>query len=381
VFPLSNSQRSSENATLTLVEPMASALTSTIKVQHLIDDYRIRSCSVVDPPLTLEAERPISDAAASLVYFTRQQILKILSFTDRRLLVVVGPCSIHDTEAALEYASRLKPVATELAGDLLIVMRVYFEKPRTTVGWKGLINDPQLDESHRINQGLRLARNLLLDLAEMGVPAGSEFLDLITPQYLGALVSWGAIGARTTESQLHRQLVSGLSCPVGFKNGTSGDAGIAIEAILSARHPHTFLGHTKEGQTAIFATAGNPDCHLILRGGRGVTNYDAASVDRIAGLETQAGLHPEVMIDCSHANSRKDHARQPMVCRDVTEQIARGDRRIIGVMLESNLVAGCQQHLPGRRLVYGQSMTDACISWEDTVPLLCALAAARRAHR
>jgi 3-deoxy-7-phosphoheptulonate synthase len=349
---------------------------SVIPMQHLIDDLRIRSANVVDPPLTLEAERPISDAAAGLVYQTRQQILKILGLADHRLLVVVGPCSIHDTEAALEYARLLKPIAAELAHHLLIVMRVYFEKPRTTVGWKGLINDPHLDESHRINEGLRMARNLLLDLAELGVPAGSEFLDLITPQYLAALVSWGAIGARTTESQLHRQLVSGLSCPVGFKNGTSGDAGIAIEAILSARQPHTFLGHTKDGQTAIFATGGNPDCHLILRGGRGVTNYSAADVERIAGLETNAGLQPAMMIDCSHANSRKDHARQPIVCRDVAAQIAAGDRRIIGVMLESNLIAGCQKHVPGQPLVYGQSMTDACIGWDETVPLLRELAAA-----
>jgi 3-deoxy-7-phosphoheptulonate synthase len=257
-------------------------------------------------------------------------------------------------------------------------MRVYFEKPRTTVGWKGLINDPHLDESHRINDGLRMARNLLLDLAEMGVPAGSEFLDLITPQYLAALVSWGAIGARTTESQLHRQLVSGLSCPVGFKNGTSGDAGIAIEAILSARQPHTFLGHTKDGQTAIFGTAGNPDCHLILRGGRGVTNYSAADVERIAGLETKAGLQPAMMIDCSHANSRKDHTRQPLVCRDVAAQIAAGDRRVIGVMLESNLVAGAQKHVAGQPLVRGQSMTDACIGWDETAPLLRELATAAR---
>jgi 3-deoxy-7-phosphoheptulonate synthase len=349
-------------------------------MQHLIDDLRIRSANIVDPPLVLEAERPISDAAASVVHHTRQQILKILGLGDRRLLVVVGPCSIHDTEAALEYARRLKPVASELARDLLIVMRVYFEKPRTTVGWKGLINDPHLDESHRINDGLRMARNLLLDLAEMGVPAGSEFLDMITPQYLAALVSWGAIGARTTESQLHRQLVSGLSCPVGFKNGTSGDAGIAIEAILSARQPHTFLGHTKDGQTAIFATAGNPDCHLILRGGRGVTNYDAANVERIAGLEIKAGLQPAMMIDCSHANSRKDHTRQPIVCRDVAAQVAAGDRRIIGVMLESNLIAGAQKHVPGQPLVYGQSMTDACIGWDDTMPLLRELAVAARAR-
>jgi 3-deoxy-7-phosphoheptulonate synthase len=352
--------------------------TPVIPMQHLIDDLRIRSANVVDPPLALEAERPISDAAVNLVYQTRQQILKILSLTDRRILVVVGPCSIHDTAAALDYARLLKPLAAELAQDLLLVMRVYFEKPRTTVGWKGLINDPHLDESFKINDGLRMARNLLLDLAETGVPAGTEFLDMVTPQYLAALVSWGAIGARTTESQVHRQLVSGISCPVGFKNGTSGDAGIAIEAILSARHAHTFLGYTKDGRTAIFETAGNPDCHLILRGGRGVTNYSAADVERIAGLETNAGLQPAMMIDCSHANSRKDHTRQPIVCRDVAAQIAGGDRRIIGVMLESNLVPGAQKHVPGQPLVRGQSMTDACIGWDETVPLLRELAAAAR---
>jgi 3-deoxy-7-phosphoheptulonate synthase len=347
-------------------------------MQQRIDDLRIRSANVVDPPLTLEAERPVSDRAADLVYHTRQQILRILRLQDPRLLVVVGPCSIHDTDAALEYARLLKPLAAELAPHLLLVMRVYFEKPRTTIGWKGLINDPHLDESFKINDGLRMARNLLLDLAEMGVPAGTEFLDMITPQYLAALVSWGAIGARTTESQVHRQLVSGISCPVGFKNGTSGDAGIAIEAILSARHPHTFLGYTKDGRTAIFETAGNPDCHLILRGGRGVTNYSAADVERIAGLETKAGLQPAMMIDCSHANSRKDHTRQPIVCRDVAAQIAGGDRRIIGVMLESNLVPGAQKHVPGQPLVRGQSMTDACIGWDETVPLLRELAGAAR---
>lgn len=345
-------------------------------MHHAIDNLRIRSANVVDPPLTLEAERPTSDDAASLVYRTREQIVRILRGEDNRLLVVVGPCSIHDTDAALEYAHRLKPLAAELASSVLVVMRVYFEKPRTTIGWKGLINDPHLDESYSINDGLRMARNLLLDLAEMGVPAGSEFLDLITPQYLAALVSWGAIGARTTESQLHRQLVSGLSCPVGFKNGTSGDAGIAIEAILSAKHPHTFLGHTKDGQTAIFATAGNPDCHLILRGGRGVTNYSAADVERIAHLEAKAGLAPAMMIDCSHANSRKDHTRQPIVCRDVAAQIVTGDNRIIGVMLESNLVAGAQKHAAGQLLMRGQSMTDACIGWDETVPLLRELATA-----
>ncbi len=345
-------------------------------MRYPIDDLRILSAAVVDSPLTLEAERPVSDAAARLVYETRQQVLRILRQQDHRLLLVVGPCSIHDTEAALEYARRLKPVAASLASQLLIVMRVYFEKPRTTVGWKGLINDPHLDESYRINEGLRMARHLLLDLAEMGVPAGTEFLDLITPQYLATLVSWGAIGARTTESQLHRQLVSGLSCPVGFKNGTSGDAGIAIEAILSAGQPHTFLGHTKDGQSAIFATRGNEDCHLILRGGRGVTNYSAADVERIAQLETKSGLAPALMIDCSHANSRKDHTRQPAVCRDVAAQIAGGDTRIIGLMLESNLVSGAQKHVRGRPLTYGQSVTDACIGWEETVPLLEELATA-----
>ena len=289
-----------------------------------------------------------------------------------------APAPSTTPQPRCDYARLLKPLAAELAQDLLLVMRVYFEKPRTTIGWKGLINDPHLDESHRINDGLRMARNLLLDLAEMGVPAGTEFLDIITPQYLAGLVSWGAIGARTTESQVHRQLVSGLSCPVGFKNGTSGDAGIAIDAILSARHPHTFLGHTKDGQSAIFATAGNPDCHLILRGGRGVTNYSAADVERIAGLETRPVSQPAMMIDCSHANSSKDHTRQPIVCRDVAAQIAAGDRRIIGVMLESNLVAGAQKHVPGQPLVHGQSITDACIGWEDTVPLLRELAAAVR---
>jgi 3-deoxy-7-phosphoheptulonate synthase len=345
-------------------------------MHHPIDDLRILTARVVDPPLTLEAERPISDAAGNLVFQMRRQVVSILDGEDRRLLVVVGPCSIHDTEAALEYARRLKPVAVRLAQQLLIVMRVYFEKPRTTVGWKGLINDPHLDESYRINDGLRMARNLLFDLAEMGMPAGTEFLDLITPQYLAALVSWGAIGARTTESQLHRQLVSGISCPVGFKNGTSGDAGIAIEAILSARQSHTFLGHTKDGRTAIFATRGNQDCHLILRGGRGVTNYSAADVERIAGLETKAGLRPSLMIDCSHANSRKDHTRQPAVCREVAAQIAGGDERVTGVMLESNLVAGAQRQLPGKPLTYGQSVTDGCIGWDETVPLLEELAAA-----
>lgn len=260
-------------------------------------------------------------------------------------------------------------------------MRVYFEKPRTTVGWKGLINDPHLDQSFKINDGLRLARHLLLDLAEMGVPAGTEFLDMIIPQYLAGLVSWGAIGARTTESQVHRELVSGLSCAVGFKNGTSGDVQVAIEAVRSAAHPHTFLGHTKHGQSAIFVTAGNPDCHVILRGGRATTNYDSDSVARSCTLLGQAGLRPIVMVDCSHANSNKDHMKQPLVCRDVIAQITAGERRIIGVMLESNLVAGRQSLEKRTSLVYGQSITDACMGWSETMELLRDLASAVRSAR
>jgi 3-deoxy-7-phosphoheptulonate synthase len=260
-------------------------------------------------------------------------------------------------------------------------MRVYFEKPRTTLGWKGLINDPHLDETFRINDGLRLARHLLLDLADMGVPAGTEFLDMISPQYLASLVSWGAIGARTTESQVHRQLSSGLSCPVGFKNGTSGNVQIAIEAIVSAANPHTFLGHSKTGQSAILFTRGNPDCHIILRGGRQTTNYDAAAVAQTAEQMEKSGVAPRIMIDCSHANSNKDHTRQGLVCRNVAAQIAAGDRRILGVMLESNLVAGAQTLVPGKPLVYGQSITDACIDWDETHGLLKELAAAVHSAR
>jgi 3-deoxy-7-phosphoheptulonate synthase len=275
----------------------------------------------------------------------------------------------------------LKGAIAEFSKDLLIVMRVYFEKPRTTVGWKGLLNDPYLDESFKINDGLRLARHLLLDLAEMGVPAGTEFLDMISPQYVADLVSWGAIGARTTESQVHRQLVSGLSCPVGFKNATSGDAQIAVEAIVSAAQPHTFLGHTKNGQSAIFVTTGNPDTHVILRGGKKVVNYGAGAVDDVCKQLEEAGLPARVMIDCSHANSSKDYLRQAVVCRDVAAQIANGDQRILGVMLESNLVAGAQKLLPDKPLVYGQSITDPCLGWDDTVGLLRELATAVRSAR
>ncbi len=343
-----------------------------------LDDLRIKWTKVVLPPVFLEEEMPTTEAAAETVHQARHAIGEILHGRDRRLLVVTGPCSVHDIDAAREYAQRLKSAIGELAGELCLVMRVYFEKPRTTVGWKGLINDPHLDQSYKINDGLRLARRLLLDLAEMGVPAGTEFLDMITPQYMAGLVSWGAIGARTTESQVHRQLVSGLSCPVGFKNATSGDLQIAIEAVQSAAHPHTFLGHTKHGQSAIFVTTGNPDCHVILRGGRGLTNYSAEAVAEASSQLEHAGLPPRVMIDCSHANSGKDYKRQPSVCRDVARQIAGGSANILGVMLESNLVAGAQKLVAGQPLVYGQSITDGCLGWEQTLELLGELAAAVR---
>ncbi len=342
------------------------------------DDLRIKWTRVVLPPVFLEEELPVTEKAASTVHDARTALCEILAGRDQRLLVVVGPCSIHDTKAAREYAERLKEVGPEFARELLLVMRVYFEKPRTTVGWKGLINDPHLDQSYKINDGLRLARHLLLDLAEMGVPAGTEFLDVMTPQYLTSLVSWGAIGARTTESQVHRQLVSGLSCPVGFKNATSGDVQIAIEAIQSAAHPHTFLGHTKSGQSAIFVTTGNPDCHVILRGGRKSVNYDAASVAMVAEQLQHAGLQPRIMIDCSHANSHKDYKQQGAVSRNVAGQICQGNRNIIGVMLESNLLQGAQKLVSEKPLVYGQSITDACIGWEETYELLEELAASVR---
>ena len=339
------------------------------------DDLRIRWTKVLLPPAFLEEELPTSEQASSAVHQFREEITAILDGRDRRLLVVVGPCSIHDTKAAIEYAKLLKAAEPELSGELRLVMRVYFEKPRTTIGWKGLINDPYLDESYKINDGLRLARHLLLDLAEIGIPAGTEFLDMVTPQYLAGLVSWGAIGARTTESQVHRQLVSGLSCPVGFKNGTSGNVQIAIEAVQSAAHPHSFLGHTKYGQTAIFSTSGNPNCHVILRGGRTTVNYDAESVAQVSALLEKAKLPARVMIDCSHANSNKDYRKQASVCRDVATQISKGNRNIVGLMLESNLVAGAQKLVEGKELVHGQSITDACIGWDETVSLLRELAA------
>jgi 3-deoxy-7-phosphoheptulonate synthase len=350
-------------------------------MSQVIEDLRIQRTTVVLPPVFLEEERPVSEAATATIFNARFEICRILAHRDPRLLVLVGPCSIHDTDAAREYAGLLKSAIAAFSEDLRIVMRVYFEKPRTTVGWKGLINDPHLDGSYKINDGLRLARNLLLDLAEMNVPTGTEFLDLITPQYIAGLVSWGAIGARTTESQLHRQLVSGISCPVGFKNATSGDVQVAIDAVLSASHSHTFLGHTKHGQSAIFVTSGNSDCHIILRGGRSSVNYAAEAVGKAAQEMRATGLQPRIMIDCSHANSLKDHNRQAPVCRDVASQIARGNGDIVGVMIESNLVAGAQKLVPGRPLVYGQSITDACIDWPETKALLRDLAAAVRTRR
>jgi len=346
-----------------------------------IEDLRIQRTTVVLPPVFLEEERPVSEAATATIFNARFDIARILNHVDDRLLVLVGPCSIHDVKAARDYAELLKSAIREFGRDLRIVMRVYFEKPRTTLGWKGLINDPRLDGTYRINDGLRLARNLLLDLAEMGVPSGTEFLDMITPQYISGLVSWGAIGARTTESQVHRQLASGVSCPVGFKNGTSGDIQVAVDAILSASHSHTFLSHTKHGQSAIFVTTGNSDCHIILRGGRKGVNYSAESVAETTSLLRKAGLLPRIMIDFSHANSLKDHTRQALVCQDVAEQVAAGNPDIIGVMVESNLVAGAQKLTPGQPLVYGQSITDACIDWAETHKLLGELAKSVRARR
>ena len=348
---------------------------------HPTEDIRIQWTKVVLPPVFLEEEHPVTEAASATIFETRREIVDILNGRDSRLLVLAGPCSIHDVKAAREYAALLKQAIAEFSADLRIVMRVYFEKPRTTIGWKGLINDPHLDQSYKINDGLRLARHLLLDLAEMGVPTGTEFLDMISPQYIAGLVSWGAIGARTAESQVHRQLVSGVSCPVGFKNATSGDVQVAIDAILSAGYSHTFLGNSKHGQSAIFVTTGNPDCHIILRGGKKLTNYDAASVAETAAEMEKAGVLPRIMIDLSHANSSKDYTRQAIVGHDVAGQIASGDKRVMGVMIESNLVAGAQPIVPGKPLVYGQSITDACIDWNETHGLLKELAEAVRARR
>ena len=344
------------------------------------DDLRIRGTNQLISPEQLIAEISVSDRAAETVANARQAIHRILTGEDDRLLVIVGPCSIHDPAAAREYAGLLKAAADKLSADVFVVMRVYFEKPRTTVGWKGLINDPDLNNTFQINKGLHLARQLLLDLADLGLPAGTEYLDLISPQYYADLVSWGAIGARTTESQTHRELASGLSCPVGFKNATDGDIQVAVDAIRSASQPHHFLSVTKQGHSAIFQTAGNEDCHVILRGGKH-PNYDRFSVDDASALLAKAGLAARIMIDASHANSRKIPARQIDVASDVATQVARGSRSIFGLMLESNLVEGRQDVVAGRALTYGQSITDPCMNWQDTESLLQELATAVRLRR
>lgn len=344
------------------------------------DDVRILEIKELILPSELLARLKESAATTQNILETRTAIHNILHDKDDRLLVIIGPCSIHDTDAGLEYARRLFELRKKLSSDLLIVMRVYFEKPRTTVGWKGLINDPHLDGSYDINVGLEKARKFLLDVNELGLPAGMEFLDTITPQYTADLVSWGAIGARTTESQIHRELASGLSCPVGFKNGTDGSVRVAVDAIKTASTPHHFLSVTKEGTSAIISTTGNDDCHVILRGGKS-PNYDAANVDEACKTLVAEGLAPRLMIDCSHGNSSKQFLRQKEVATDIAEQIASGDTRIIGVMIESHLKEGRQEHIEGTVLEYGKSITDACLGWEDSVNLLNTLAVGVRARR
>ena len=349
------------------------------------DDQRIRDVTPLPPPEHLIRFFPIAGTPVeSLVSNTRSAIRKIMASDDDRLLVVIGPCSIHDPAAALDYARRLLPLRQKLAGELEIVMRVYFEKPRTTVGWKGLINDPYLDESYRIHEGLRIARQLLVDINRVGMPAGSEFLDVISPQYIGDLIAWGAIGARTTESQVHRELASGLSAPVGFKNGTDGNIKIATDAIQAAARPHHFLSVHKNGQVAIVETKGNKDCHVILRGGK-APNYDAENVAAACKDLEAAKLPTKLMIDASHANSSKQHQRQIDVMKDVGAQLAAGNRSIFGVMVESHIHGGAQKFTPGKddpsKLAYGTSITDACIDWADTVGVLEQLAADVKARR
>ena len=342
---------------------------------HQVDDTRIIEIKELSPPSHVLREFPISETASDTVFTSRSAIHAILHGLDDRLLVVVGPCSIHDPAAAREYAGRLVEQRRRLADRLEIVMRVYFEKPRTTVGWKGLINDPDLDGSFRINKGLRTARELLLDIAEAGLPAGTEYLDMITPQYVADLISWGAIGARTTESQVHRELASGLSCPVGFKNGTDGNLRIALDAVKAASQPHHFLSVTKGGHSAIVATRGNDDCHVILRGGA-QPNYDRDSIEFASRAAGAAALPCRLMVDASHGNSQKQPENQRKVIDEIAGQIGQGERRIFGVMIESHLVAGSQQLVPGADLVYGQSITDGCIGWDDTVTMLERLARA-----
>ena len=344
------------------------------------DDLRIREIRELITPEDLTREFPCTARASAVVAGARSGLHRILHGRDDRLAVVIGPCSIHDIAAAKEYAARLVEQRERHAGTLEIIMRVYFEKPRTTVGWKGLINDPDLDGSFRINDGLRLARGLLLEINQLGLPAGCEFLDMITPQYIADLVAWGAIGARTTESQVHRELASGLSCPVGFKNGTDGNVKIAVDAVQAASHAHHFLAVTKQGRSAIATTAGNSDCHVILRGGK-TPNFDAASVDAACQTIRAAGLNACVMIDASHGNSSKNYENQPKVIDAIAQQLEAGEARIGGVMIESHLVAGRQDLVPGQPLVYGQSVTDACVDWDTSVQMLDRLAAAVEERR
>jgi 3-deoxy-7-phosphoheptulonate synthase len=344
-------------------------------------DLRIIGTKEIQTPEALMQELPLSELAANTVAETRQQIYDVLDGKDDRLVVIIGPCSIHDTEAAHEYADRLRKLMDELKGELIIVMRVYFEKPRTTVGWKGLINDPDLDGSFHINKGVRKARELLLSLADKGVPAGHEYLDLISPQYISDLVCWGAIGARTTESQGHRELASGLSCPVGFKNGTDGGVQVAIDAMGAAQGSHHFISITLQGHSAIFTTAGNDYTHVILRGGSDRPNYDRVSVAGVTAKLESSGLNPRLMIDTSHANSQKQYLKQVEVCRDIIHQIKTGQDNIFGLMIESHLIEGRQDFTAGAELTYGQSITDACIGWEDSEKLLHELADAVKAKR
>ena len=346
-----------------------------------LDDVRIRQvCPLISPAL-LQHDLPADEAVQAFVEDSRRQVAAVVHGADPRLLVVVGPCSIHDADQALDYARRLQALSAELSNELLLVMRVYFEKPRTTVGWKGFINDPHLDGSFRINEGLRRARQLLLDLAHMRVPAATEFLDLLSPQYIADLIGWGAIGARTTESPSHRQLASGLSCPIGFKNGTDGGMQMAADALVACRAPHAFMGMTKMGLVAVFETAGNDDCHMILRGGSRGPNYRPQDIDAACALLRKAGVTERVMIDCSHANSEKDWRRQLDVAEAVAQQIDGGERRILGLMIESHLNPGRQDLKPGVPLEHGVSITDACIGWDQTEPVLRRLAQAVRARK
>jgi 3-deoxy-7-phosphoheptulonate synthase len=350
--------------------------------RHRTDDLRISGLNPLISPAILNYFLPVTEQASELVAAARSQCEAILKGEDDRLLVIVGPCSIHDPEAALEYGRKLRAEAERLKEDLFVVMRVYFEKPRTTVGWKGLINDPRLDDSFDINHGLRVARGLLLELANMGVPAGTEFLDTISPQYIADLIAWGAIGARTTESQIHRELASGLSMPVGFKNGTGGSIQIALDAIQSASGTHHFLSVTKQGVSAIVSTTGNDSCHIILRGGKSGPNYDREAVGEVEKMLREQGLPPYVMVDCSHGNSMKDYRNQPLVANALCKQIEEGSRTIVATMVESNLVEGNQKLVPDlAKLVRGQSVTDACIGWDDTIEVLEKFAAAVRGRR